>query len=151
MDNNLFIGKNATYRRMMSEETENDPVIMKGLAMMKNVVGFERVKFVILYGSYHAAGHREGSDIDLAVGYDAKTNHERSAFRLNVLSKLPKEFDVQIFEQLPVYVRKEVLKGKAIFCSDENYLYEAAFSTIREFEDFKRHFYDYIGQEAITA
>lgn len=136
---------------MASEEIENDPVIMKGLAMMKNIAGFDRVKFIILYGSYHAAGHREGSDIDIAVGYDAKTNHERSAFRLKALSELPEGFDVQIFEQLPVYVRKEVLKGKVIFCRDEDYLYEAALSTIREFEDFKRHFYDYIGQEAITA
>lgn len=139
---------------MASQETETNPVIMKGLAMMKNVAGFERVKFVILYGSYHAAGGRtprEGSDIDLAVGYDAKTNHERSAFRLKALSGLPEKFDVQIFEQLPVYVRKEVLKGKVIFCRDEDYLYGAALSTIREFDDFKRHFYDYIGQEAITA
>ena len=33
---------------------------------------------------------------------------------------------------------------------DEEYLYETAISVIKEFEDFKYRFYDYIGERAIA-
>ncbi len=93
---------------------------------------------------------RQESDIDLCIDIDAETDYEGSKFRLKVLSELPDFFDVQIFSQLPLYVKKEVLKGKVIYCRDEEYLYETAISTIKEFEDFKYRYYDYIGERAIV-
>ena len=63
---------------------------------------------------------------------------------------LNETFDVQIFQQLPIYVRVEVLKGKIIYCKDKQFLYEAAIETIKDFEAFKHKFYDYIGEREIT-
>ena len=117
---------------------------------LKNIQGFEKVKFIILFGSASEGTDRENSDIDLCIDIDTDIDIESSRFRLRALSELPDFFDVQIFSHLPVYVKKEVLKGKVIFCRDEEYLYEKALSTIKEFEDFKYRFYDYIGERAIA-
>ncbi len=129
---------------------EIDKIVNDAMDILKNIQGFEKVRFVILYGSAAEGMMRENSDIDLCIDFDAENDYERSGFRLKVLSELPNIFDVQIFAQLPLYVKKEVFKGKVIFCRDEEYLYKTAISTIKEFEDFKYRFYDYIGEKAIA-
>jgi len=127
-----------------------DELVNNSVERVKNIQGFEKVRFIMLYGSSVEGIPRAESDIDLCIDLDADTDYERSSFRLKVLSELPDLFDVQIFEQLPLYVKKEVIKGKVVFCRDEGYLYETAISVIKEFEDFKYRFYDYIGERAIT-
>ncbi len=129
---------------------EIDNLVKINVEKLKNLDGFEKVRFIILYGSAAEGTTRENSDIDLCIDIDEDTDYERSKFRLRVLSELPDFFDVQIFAQLPVYVKKEVLKGKVIFCRDEEYLYEVAISTIKEFDDFKYRYYDYIGERALA-
>jgi predicted nucleotidyltransferase len=127
---------------------EIDELVKTNVEKLKNLDGFEKVRFIILYGSAAEGTARENSDIDLCIDFDAG-DYESSKFRLRVLSELPDFFDVQIFAQLPVYVKKEVLKGKVIFCRDEEHLYEVAISTIKEFDDFKYRYYDYIGERAL--
>ncbi len=129
---------------------EIDEIVKNGLERLKTIQGFEKIRFIILYGSAAEGTTREGSDIDLCLDIDADIDYERSKFRLRVLSELPDVFDVQIFAQLPLYVKKEVLKGKVIFCRDEEHLYEIAISTIKEFDDFKYRYYDYIGERALA-
>lgn len=46
-------------------------------------------------------------------------------------------------------MRIGVLKGKMIYCKDKRFLCEAAIETIKDFEEFKHIFYDYIGEQAI--
>ncbi|NOZ76416.1 MAG: nucleotidyltransferase domain-containing protein [Euryarchaeota archaeon] len=116
---------------------------------LKAIEGFEKVKFIILYGS-RAGGHeRRGSDIDLCIYYDGEPE-EASRFRFKVLSELfDDRYDVQVFQQLPLYVRVQVLQGEVIYCRDTRFLYETARDTVKEFESFKHRFYDYIGEKAI--
>lgn len=128
---------------------EVDIIVDDAVERLKNIQGFEKVRFIILYGSAAEGTTREESDIDLCIDIDAG-NYESSKFRLRVLSELPDFFDVQIFAQLPLYVKKEVLKGKVIFCRNEEHLYEVAISTIKEFDDFKYRYYDYIGERALA-
>ena len=85
------------------------------LEKIKNIDGFKKVKFIILYGSAAEDRMIEGSDVDLCIYYDG-TSEEASRFRFKVLSELfDDRYDVHIFQQLPVYVRVEVLKGKIIY------------------------------------
>jgi len=124
--------------------------IEKAIEKIKNVEGFEKVKFIIFYGSAAEGQMTVGSDIDLCIYHDGSPD-ESSKFRFKVLSELFDEtFDVQIFQQLPIYVRVEVLKGKIIYCKDKQFLYETAIETIKDFEAFKHRFYDYIGEREIT-
>jgi len=111
-------------------------------------LGGERIRFIILYGSGCKNCQREGSDIDICVYYDDES--KASNFRLKVLSDLFEDiYDIKIFQQLPVYVRMEVLKGEILYCNDRRFLYDKAHETIKEFDAFKHRYYDYIGAEAI--
>ena len=116
---------------------------------IKNIEGFGKVKFIILYGSAAEERMIKGSDIDLCIYYD-DSPEEASGFRFKVLSELFDDiYDVQIFQQLPLYVRVEVFKGRVIYCKDKRLLYEEAIETIKDFEEFKHRFYDYIGEQMI--
>jgi hypothetical protein len=115
---------------------------------IKDMEGFEKVKFIILYGSAVEDRMTEDSDIDLCIYYEDEPE-ELSKFRFKVLSELFGVCDVQIFQQLPIYVKVEVLKGKVVYCRDKRFLYETAIKTIKDFEAFKHRFYDYIGEGEI--
>ena len=127
-----------------------DRFVRRALERMRTIEGFEKVRFIILYGSVAEGRARIGSDLDLAVYYDG--DHEEAArFRFSALSELCDDrYDIQIFSHLPLYVRTEVLRGKVIYCPDERFLYDLAYQTIREFDDFKHRLYDYIGKEAMA-
>lgn len=116
---------------------------------MRTVEGFEKVRFVILYGSVSRGDAREGSDIDLCVFFNGSPA-EAAKFRFNTLAELFSDrYDLQIFQQLPLYVRVEVLCGRVLYCPDERFLYDVAVETIREFDAFKHRLYDYIGEQAM--
>ena len=120
------------------------------LKKAKEVPGFNKIKFVFLYGSYAENKQNKFSDVDFAVYYSGAAK-ERFRFRLKLLSKLPENFDVQIFQDLPLYVRKDVLKGKLIYAKDLTFAYDTAYQTIKDFDHFKKYYYDYIGYEEAEA
>ena len=111
-------------------------------------LGGEKVRFIILYGSACIGQMKEDSDIDICVYYDGA---DASEFRLNILSDLFDDvYDVKIFQQLPLPLRMQVLKGRILYEDDTPFLYDKAYETIKEFESFKRRYYDYLGIESIA-
>ncbi len=125
-------------------------LVLHALERLKTIEGFEKVRFIILYGSVAEGRARTGSDVDLCIYYDGD-REEAARFRFAALSELADDrYDIQIFSYLPLYVRMEVLRGKVIYCPDERFLYDVAYRTIREFDDFKHRLYDYIGKEAMV-
>jgi len=70
--------------------------------------------------------------------------------RLEYLKDFP--LDVQIFQQLPLYIRTRVLReGRILFVREEGLLYELAFRTAQAFEDFKHIYYSYLEEVAIAG
>lgn len=129
---------------------DQETLINKALHIIRIHKDFSKVCFIILYGSVAEGRGREGSDIDLCVFYNGN-EVEASKFRLEILSELLNDdYDVQIFNHLPIYIRKDVLKGKVLYYRDNRFLHDIAYQTIKEFEDFKKYYYDYIGEEMIT-
>ena len=112
-------------------------------------LGGTKVKFIILYGSMAAKKENPSSDIDICVYYEAEKK-ERFHFRMNLLGRLSNEFDITLFQDLPLYVKKEVLKGKIMYENDTRFLYDIDRKTYQEYEDFKHRFYDYIKGGIIT-
>lgn len=45
--------------------------------------------------------------------------------------------------------RLQVLKGKVLYCDDKSFLSDKAYEAIKEFDDFRHRYYDYVGVEAI--
>lgn len=106
------------------------------IAQIKRIGG-RKVRFIALYGSTAVGRNTNLSDIDLSVYYDDNKN-ERFRFRLKVLGRVKDDFDIQIFQELPIYIRKEIISyGKVIYYREHNSVFDVFMRTIREFEDFK--------------
>ncbi len=123
-----------------------DKEIKLFMKKLKEIPDFDRVKFVILFGSRAEGRARKDSDYDLAVYYEGNKN-EKFRFLLN--ANFDKNFDVKVFQDLPLFVKKEVLKGKVLYAENLSFVYDVAYETIKEFDDFKKYYYDYINYEEI--
>ena len=54
-------------------------------------------------------------------------------------------YDVQYFDDLPLYIKHEVLKnGKKILMKNEEIMYDIAYKFIKQFADFEPHFRNYL-------
>ena len=111
---------------------------MKVARAMKD---FKKVEFIFLYGSVAEGKANALSDIDICIYFNG--NYD-DAFDFRVKLSSDSKIDVQIFQQLPLYVRVNVLKGKVLYVKNREFLYDVAYKTIQEFEDLKPHYYEYI-------
>lgn len=77
---------------------------------------FSRIKKIILFGSVAENKPTLISDIDLAVEFTSLAEGEATLFRREVLGQLNERLDVQVYNQLPAKVKKEIDgKGKVIY------------------------------------
>lgn len=97
---------------------------------------------VFLFGSRARGESVPGSDTDVCLVL-RPGNYDPMVLQQKRLSYLKEgNADVHIFSQLPLYIRRRVLKeGKILQCQDDDLLYEIAFRTAQAFEDF-RHIYN---------
>ncbi|AAT42631.1 nucleotidyltransferase [Picrophilus oshimae DSM 9789] len=65
-----------------------------------------------------------------------------------MLSEINDIFDVHMFQDLPLYIRFRVLKGKILYYKDKD-IYDIFRETIEEYGNYKRGYYDYINLEKI--
>ncbi len=109
---------------------------MKQLDLLVSVAKKDNnVVAAILFGSY-ARGERH-KDIDVCLVLSRMGKLATSRKKLSYAIRFPK-LDVQVFQQLPLYVRARVLKeGKILFCKDEDMLFDLAYESIQQYEDFK--------------
>lgn len=104
---------------------------------------------ILSFGSY-ARGEKH-SDVDLCLILIPKRYDELylSRKKLEYLTLAGEGFDVQVFDQLPIYIKIRALReGKIEFCKDESALYELALRTVREFEQFEPVYLNYLGAVA---
>ena len=106
----------------------------------------KKIRFMMLYGSSIDGRRNRLSDIDICVYYDDDKKNSFK-FRKKLLGRLNSDFDVHIFQSLPLSVKKDLLRVKVLYSKDRRFLYDTAYKTIREFDDFKKYYYDYISKE----
>ena len=119
---------------------------------MKNIVKLiktakqdNKILAVFLFGSAARKDGHKQSDVDicLIMRQSSYSPVELSQKKLEYLEAF--NMDVQIFQQLPLYIRMRVIReGKNLFCADEDALYQLVFNTISAFEDFKYIYQDYL-------
>lgn len=138
----IFLG--ARNEKIVDDKKGNVFVLKELKKISEKAENDEHVLAVVLFGSY--ARNEKFSDIDVCVVLK-KGKFNRlflSKKRLEYLTAFP-DIDVQIFQQLPLYIKIRVLKeGKMIFCRNEDSLYDLSFSTIRQFEYFKPRYLSYL-------
>ena len=111
----------------------------------------ERVLAVLLFGSRARDEATPSSDVDLCVVLDPTWARAETvaSVKLAYLEATPGAFDIQVYQSLPIYVRKRVLaEGKVVYCRDDDALYALARRTIREFEDFRPRYQCYLDEVA---
>lgn len=116
----------------------------------------EDILAVILYGSRVNDSREETQDSDLDICLvlkekgGAKNRKKEGTFfshkRLDYLSEIdPAGIDIQIFQQLPIYIRKRILEeGSVRYRRDRERLYELAYRTIQEYQDFEPRLREYL-------
>ena len=110
---------------------------ISGVIEKIKTIGGDNVRFIILYGSAAKGEMTELSDIDLAVFYKGDKK-ERFDFRVKVLGRVGDEFDIQTFQDLPLYIRKDIASsGKVIDYKGYMEIFRIFMRTIRDFEHFK--------------
>lgn len=106
---------------------------------------------VFLFGSRVRNTYSARSDIDICVILHQRADWsalELSQKKLEFLEQFP-ETDVQIFQQLPLYIQKRVLKeGRLILCKDEQKLYDLALRQIARYNDFESIYKEYLAEVA---
>jgi uncharacterized protein len=120
---------------------------MNGLsALLNRAKKDRRILAVLLFGSVARKRNREGSDTDICLVLvpGAYTPLQLSKTKLEYLQDFDQ--DVQVFQQLPLYIRKSVLKdGKILYSRNMDSLYEVAFTFIREYADYEHIYHEYLG------
>jgi len=119
---------------------------------MKNILEnlkekVEKEKEIVGVAIFGSSLKGKGRDIDICLFLDKKyKNIEMSKKRLEFLKDFS-ELDIQIFQQLPIYIRMRIIKeGKIILCKDEDFLYELAINTIKEFGLYKKVYDMYLNE-----
>jgi predicted nucleotidyltransferase len=115
-------------KELMSPKSSGESIVMhakidRAVRKIKSL-GADKVRFIILYGSASVGRMKEDSDIDICVYYD---DADASEFRLKVLSDLFDDvYDIKIFQQLPLPLRMQVLKGKVLYEDETPFIYDKA-------------------------
>ena len=77
---------------------------------------FPRINKIVLFGSAVTHQLTLGSDIDIAVDFISVTKEEAFRFRLDVLKEVPDKIDVQVYNVLPMKIKKEIdAQGKILY------------------------------------
>lgn len=79
-----------------------------------------KIKKIILFGSFVENKLTIKSDIDIAVEFFDITKKQAFDFRKNILGKVSEKMDVQVFNFLPEKVKKEIIKNNRILYSNES-------------------------------
>ena len=117
--------------------------------LLEKAQGDPDILAVILLGSMARGEQTPASDVDVCLvlqeqKYSALTLSNK---KLDYVTLGP--LDVHIFQQLPLYIRRRVLKdGQVLFVHDVDELYALAFRTVQAFEDFKPLYYMYLAEVA---
>ncbi len=106
---------------------------------------------VFLFGSTIRGDSHKQSDIDICLVLKDRryTPLELSRKKMRYLKLF--DMDIEIFQQLPIYIRMRVIKeGKKLFHANEDKLYKIVFNAITEFEDYRHIYREYL-QEVANA
>ncbi|MBS3138040.1 nucleotidyltransferase domain-containing protein [Candidatus Woesearchaeota archaeon] len=121
--------------------------LIKDKNIQKIIENAKKDKCVIavgVFGSY-ARGEKY-RDIDICIFLKPNKYSRKKLSQLRFYYILFNEkYDIQIFQQLPLYIRNRILKdAKIIYCKNEDALYDLYFDTIKKFDDYKQYYEQYL-------
>ena len=122
---------------MNSQDNKILETLKKQAKKDKNIIA------VLLFGSF--LNSKFYRDIDIAIILKNRpTNLEMSKKKLSY-QKISSKLDIQIFQQLPLYIRSEILKkNKPLIIKNYGKTFDICVDTIKEFDFFEKYYNDYL-------
>lgn len=91
-------------------------IIENTLDIIKEHQLFNKIKRIVLYGSTVEKERTFRSDIDIAVEFKSIDKKQAGLFRKEILRETNDNVDVQVYNNLPKKIKKEIdQKGKTLF------------------------------------
>jgi len=87
---------------------------------------------IYLFGSVAEGKQSNLSDIDICIFGNFNKKQ-----KLKILSRIPENYDVSFFDELPIWIKIRVFKGVPLVIKDKQKLYDINFATLEEYEDFR--------------
>jgi hypothetical protein len=104
---------------------------------------------VMLFGSTTRGEQRPRSDVDVCLVLVPRPRGSTNLAEKRLEYLQTTELDVNIFQALPLYIRRRVLReGRVQYVRNEDALYEVAYRTAQAYEDFKHLYQDYLERVA---
>ena len=96
---------------------------------------------VIVYGS--VARNEKNEDVDVCLVLSSEKENKRK--QLEYLKDFGDDFDIHVFQELPLYIRSRVVKeGKVLLSKDKDKLHDLYVDTIKEYFFFEPHYKTYL-------
>ncbi len=116
--------------------------------LLKKAKSDKGVIAVALFGSYARNEPYRDLDVCLFLTPQKYTKIELSQKRMDYMQD-DETIDVQVFQQLPLYIQIRILKdAKILYCRDMDALYDIYFATLREYDHYKYIYEGYL--EAVS-
>jgi predicted nucleotidyltransferase len=110
----------------MSKSIENkinvSVIIKKAVNLILTENKGKKIKAILLFGSHADKTATKRSDIDICVLFKNEvTLRDATAFRIKVLGKLPPIVDLQVFNILPIKLKKSISDNHKILFKDKEF------------------------------
>lgn len=104
---------------------------------------------IAFFGSYARGEPHRDIDICIFLKPEEYSPEFLSRKRFEYIQEEEK-YDVHVFQQLPLYIQKRILKeAKMVLCKNEDLLYDLYFLTIRNYEHYEPIYEGYL--EAVES
>ncbi|MBD3248771.1 hypothetical protein GF336_01885 [Candidatus Woesearchaeota archaeon] len=98
----------------LKHNQQNKKIIDKAVEEILENPLKEKVKAILLFGSFADNSFIWRSDIDICVLFDEISSKEAFDFRAKVMGGLPDKLDIQVFNELPQKIKKSIAKNHRV-------------------------------------
>lgn len=106
----------------LKKSQNNKKMIERALGVILNDEFSDKIKAILLFGSFADNSFTSRSDIDICVIFKEDLSiREATQFRIRVSGQLPEKIDVQVFNTLPQKVKREIARNHKVLYKNKGY------------------------------
>lgn len=104
----------------LKKNQNNKGIINKAIEIILNDQLKDKIQAILLFGSFADKTYTFRSDIDICVLFKQISLEEATKFRVRVSGIVPQKIDLQVFNVLPMKLKKDIARNhKILYHSDD--------------------------------